>query len=81
MLISLIAYSYLLTFIIQGDLNIPVLQCWWLEFNFGVLIFILKRVRQGLLGQHMFHHRRAMHRQKMLKSIITIMGVTDPLYV
>jgi hypothetical protein len=50
-----------------GDLNLPVLQQWWLEFNFGVMIFILKRVRQGLLDLHMWHYRRAMHGQCMLK--------------
>jgi hypothetical protein len=63
MVLSLLAFYYLLTFYHPGigDLNLPVLQHWWLEFNFGVLIFILKRVRQGLLDQHMCHHRRAMH--------------------
>jgi hypothetical protein len=56
------------------------MQHWWLDFNFGVMLFILKRVRQGLLELHMCHHRRAMHGQHD-KSIFTIMGVTDPLHV
>jgi hypothetical protein len=45
------------------------------------MIFILKRVRQGLLDLHMGHHGRAMHGQQMLKNVSTIMGVTYRLHV
>jgi hypothetical protein len=64
-----------------GDLNLSVLQHWWLEFSFVVMIFILKRVRQGPLDPNTCHHRSAMHGQEMLKNIYTIVGVTDLLHV
>jgi hypothetical protein len=50
-----------------GDLNLPVLHSALVAgVCFGVVIFILKRVRQDLVDLHMCHETRAMHGQQML---------------
>jgi hypothetical protein len=47
-----------------------VLQHWWLDFNFGVMIFMLKKMRRGMPSQ------KNNAWTANVKNAFTVMGVT-----